>query len=464
MIWRWVGGIAAVLLWPAVSDAAAVQPPHVSIWSVAPFVSLLLAIAFLPLVAPRFWHNHSNIALVTFCLALPVVGYLAYLDLAWQEPGLPFLAAALHEYAAFIILLGALYTVAGGLLVELHIRPTPLHNTLLLGFGAVLANLIGTTGASMVLIRPFLRSNKVRKHVRHLPIFFIFVVSNLGGLLTPLGDPPLFLGFLRGVDFFWTLRLWPEWLTANGIVLAVFFLCDYVAILRETDRRAIVIEGHGRVTLRGLINLVFLAGIISAVLTRSLADRVAEALGCAPLLAEILVGELPMLVMAGLSLLFTPPGVRETNGFHWGAIREVAILFLGIFITMVPPLALLVLHGHEFGITEPWQYFWLTGSLSAFLDNAPTYLTFAVLAAGPNDVGWLMANKPLILAAISCGAVFMGAMTYIGNGPNFMVKAISEEAGYSTPSFFGYLAYSILILVPTFVLVMFLEFTPNLNW
>jgi Na+/H+ antiporter NhaD/arsenite permease-like protein len=455
-------GALAILLWPGLASAAGPRLRDVAAWSAMPFVGLLLCIAILPLAAEHFWHSNGNRALVAFGFAIPVVIYLVYLEVAHQQPGLVALGEALHEYAAFIILLGALYTVAGGLMVELQARPTPANNAALLALGAVLANLIGTTGASMVLIRPYLRINKARKFTHHLPIFFIFLVSNLGGLLTPLGDPPLFLGFLRGVDFFWTMRLWPEWLAANGIVLAIFFAWDARAFAREPDRQSILAVSPS-LSVRGLSNVLLLAGIIAAVLTRSLADGVAEALGWSHFLAEALLGELPMLLMAVLSLCLTPRGLRKENGFSWGAIIEVAVLFIGIFITMVPPLELLEIHGDKLGLSEPWQFFWLTGTLSAFLDNAPTYLTFATMAAGENELGWLMTNKPFVLAAISCGAVFMGAMTYIGNGPNFMVKAICAEAGYATPSFFGFLAYSALILVPTFALVMLLPL-PNLSW
>jgi Na+/H+ antiporter NhaD/arsenite permease-like protein len=456
-------GVVGVLIWPDVACAAAGPALDVPAWSALPFAGLLLAIALLPLLAEHFWHSNRNRAVVSLSFACPVLGYLYYLDAMQGQPGLAALIEILHEYASFMILLGSLYTVSGGLLVKAHVQPTPRNNTALLAIGAVLANVIGTTGASMVLIRPFLRMNKPRQQVKHLPIFFIFVVSNLGGLLTPLGDPPLFLGYLRGVDFFWTLRLWPEWLTANGIVLTVFFLWDTLACRREPDRHFLRAEEPG-FTVHGLVNLLFLAGIVGAVLARPFATDVQQGLGCSLFLAEILVGEIPMIVMALLSLTFTPHGVRTANGFAWGAIIEVAVLFVGIFITMVPPLALLSMHGAKLGLNEPWQYFWLSGSLSAFLDNAPTYLSFATLAAAPHEVSWLVEHKPLVLAAISCGAVFMGAMTYIGNGPNFMVKAICAESGYATPSFFGYLVYSTLILVPIFALVMLFKFTPNLNW
>jgi Na+/H+ antiporter NhaD/arsenite permease-like protein len=459
-----VGAVCGVLLCPAAAHAAGGAALDVPAWSVLPFVGLLLCIAVLPLAAGHFWHSNRNRALVSFVFAAPVIGYLIYLENAEGQPGTAKLLEALHEYAAFIILLGSLYTVAGGLLVDLRARPGPLTNGTILAVGAVLANFIGTTGASMVLIRPYLRINRGRRKVAHLPVFFIFVVSNLGGLLTPLGDPPLFLGYLRGVDFFWTLRLWPEWLAANGIVLAVFCVWDGLALRGESERYGSHQPVPGKVSLRGLVNVLLLAGIVAGVLARGAAEHVADELGCPVTLAEMVLGAGPMLLMALLSWALTPAEVRAANGFSWGPIVEVAVLFIGIFVTMVPALSLLERQGPQLGLTEPWQFFWLTGSLSAFLDNAPTYLTFATLAAGQPDVGVLMTREPMILAAISCGAVFMGAMTYIGNGPNFMVKAIAEESGYPTPSFFGYLGYSCLVLLPTFFVVMWMEFTPNLNW
>ena len=316
-----------------------------------------------------------------------------------------------------------------------------------------------------------------------MPIFFIFLVSNLGGLLTPLGDPPLFLGFLRGVDFFWTLRLWPHWLLANGTVLGLFFLWDSWTYWREprggSERGKKCESGSAPASshsagfrLRGLINLLFLAGILVAVLLQSdqfameIRTQINRFFLCPDLKLERPWGSVAMAALALLSLLLTPRGLRKANGFGWHAIVEVAVLFAGIFITMVPALDLLAVHGKQFGLTEPWQFFWLTGGLSSFLDNAPTYLTFGTLAAGSTDLSKLVHNQipgldgPLVLAAISCGAVFMGAMTYIGNGPNFMVRAIAEENGYQTPSFFGYMVYSVLLLLPTFGAVTYLFFWP----
>jgi Na+/H+ antiporter NhaD/arsenite permease-like protein len=454
--------------------------------SVAPFVVLLLTIALLPLLAKDFWHSNFHKLVVALALAAPVVGYFVWLEHVDGQPALAVLEHILFEYADFMILLATLYTVAGGIVLEGNLRATPWTNTLLLALGAVLANLIGTTGASMLLIRPFLRMNAGRSRARHLPVFFIFIVSNLGGLLTPLGDPPLFLGFLRGIDFFWTLQLTPHWLVALGCTLTVFFMWDAIASIHEPPTAAQPgverIESRGPLRLRGKINFIFLVGILAGVLllsedvARELRAWLNQFFACPEL--RLLSGEewaaqlrngqtfplwagAVLIAMAFLSLLLTSSGARQANHFTWHPIIEVAVLFLGIFITMMPALHLVIKHGKDFGITEPWQYFWLTGSLSAFLDNAPTYVTFATLAAGQTDLTPLMFNQPLILAAISCGAVFMGATTYIGNGPNFMVKAIAESMNYRTPSFLGYMLYSIFILLPTFGLVTWLFFWPG---
>ncbi len=451
-------GIAGILTLPGAASAAGGAPLDLPVWSVAPFGLLLLSIAVLPLMAEHFWHNNRNKALVTALFGVPVAAYLIGFQLA---TGRPAAAALLHEvgkYVSFIILLGSLYTVSGGIVLRGDLRATPLTNTAFLAFGAALANLIGTTGASVLLIRPVLRINRERRHTAHLPIFFIFTVSNVGGLLTPLGDPPLFLGFLNGVPFAWTLSLWPQWLVVNGAVLAVFFVWDTLAYRRES---AAALERDDRevepLRLQGFVNLVLLAGVIGAVL---LQGELPEPWG------EVVGGAI-MVVLALLSLLLTPGGLRAANDFTWEPIVEVAILFAGIFVAMVPALELLADHGQEFGVSQPWQFFWLTGGLSAFLDNAPTYLTFATMAAGADNFAPLVQGRvagldgPRVLAAISCGAVFMGALTYIGNGPNFMVKAIADKAGYKTPAFFGYLLYSCAVLLPVFVLVTFLFFRPR---
>jgi Na+/H+ antiporter NhaD/arsenite permease-like protein len=447
--------LLGLLTAPSLALAAGHEPLQLPAWSVVPFVLLLLCIAVLPLAAGHFWHNDRNKAVVVLLLAVPVILYFVYLELATGQHTLSPLVHELGKYASFIILLGSLYTVAGGIVVRGDLKPTPLTNAALLGVGALLANLIGTTGASVLLIRPFLRINGGRKNTVHLPVFFIFLVSNLGGCLTPLGDPPLFMGYLNGVPFTWTLGLWPEYLCATGLVLAAFLVWDYLALRGEAPAPALPPQAPPEpVRLEGTINLVFLAGIIGAVLVESSwFPQTIDGLW------ELFGGELVMLAMTALSLRFTPSVLREANGFTWAPITEVAILFAGIFVTMVPALQLLEAHGHELGLTRPWQFFWATGLLSSALDNAPTYLAFATLAAGSTEFNLLVEDRvpgldgPMVLRAISCGAVFMGALSYIGNGPNFMVKAIAERAGYRPPSFFGYTLYAGLILVPIYALV-----------
>lgn len=422
---------------------------EVSAWSAVPFVALLLAIALLPLTARHFWESNRNKALVAALASLPVIVYLFARNAATQGAALESLRHEIAQYVSFIILLGSLYTVAGGIGVRGGRSGGPGTNAGLLAVGAVLANLIGTTGAGTLLIRPLLHMNRRRQHTGHLVVFFIFMVCNLGGLLTPLGDPPLFLGFLNGVGFFWTLSLWPQWLFANGIVLTIFYCWDTFAYRREPEEARVAVPGEP-LRVEGKRNIVFLVGIATAVLLQS---RVPGP-----------VSELLMLAMALASWRTTPPAIRAANGFGWAPIVEVAVLFAGIFITMVPALALLAKRGPALGLGEPWQYFWLTGLLSSFLDNAPTYAAFATLAAGSSDIGLLTnaavagAEGPRILQAISCGAVFMGANTYIANGPNFMVKAIAEHAGYPTPSFLGYMAYTAVVLLPVFGLVTLVFF------
>jgi Na+/H+ antiporter NhaD/arsenite permease-like protein len=307
--------------------------------------------------------------------------------------------------------------------------------------GAILANFIGTTGASMVLIRPLLFANNYRKHHIHIPIFFIFLVSNIGGLLTPLGDPPLFLGFLLGVPFFWTLRLFPFWILATGILLAIFFLIDHRAFDHETHRLQRKARSDAPVHIKGLQNLGCLGMVIAATIWAPQPWR-----------------EILMVLAAILSLKITPKSVHEANGFNYDPILEVAILFLGIFITMEPALEILFLRGAEMGVTAPWQFFWTTGGFSSFLDNAPTYLTFISLGQGLKLGGAILSLPENILIAISVGAVFFGAMTYIGNAPNFMVRSIAQHRGWKMPSFFGYMAWSVGILIPIFLLITLIFF------
>jgi Na+/H+ antiporter NhaD/arsenite permease-like protein len=407
-----------------------------------PFAILLLAIAVLPLALPRFWESNRNKGIIAAVISLPVLIYLL--------ASLPHeLGSTMWDYVSFIVLLGSLFVVSGGILTTGDLHATPKVNTFFLLVGAVLANFIGTTGASMLMIRPLLSTIKERKHTGHIPVFFIFVVSNIGGCLTPLGDPPLFLGFLNGVPFFWTFRLLPEWLVAVALVLGVFYMFDSRAYRREKPSDIARDEAMVKpLRLHGLINLLFLAGIIIAVASQLISPY----------------REVVMLAMAALSVLFTQKKTREKNHFTYGPIIEVAVLFAGIFVTMVPLLTLLNLKGAELGITRPWQFFWLTGGLSSFLDNTPTYLTFFSLAESVTrsipgaSVHAVSGVQVDLLRAISCGAVFMGANTYIGNGPNFMVKTIAESHGVKVPHFFAYTAYSLAILMPVFLILTLIFF------
>ncbi len=412
-------------------------------WTAAPFGVLLAAVAGLPVLHGGWWHDNRHKALVSALLAAPAAGYLLWAGHDTRHA----LGHEVINYASFIALLTALYVIAGGIAVTGRLPARPLTNAALLAGGAVLSNVVGTTGASMLLVRPFLRANAHRSRAGHLPVFFIFVVGNTGGLLTPLGDPPLFLGFLNGVDFFWTLRLWPQWLLVNAVVLAVFVAWDIRAGRR--DRAAGVLDPPAdpgdKLRLAGLaLNGPLLAGVVLAVVGRKVLPEPA--------------GEAVMVGLALVSLWLTPAAVRRVNRFSWGPIAEVAIVFAGIFVTMVPALLLLQQHGAKLGLTEAWHYFWATGVLSSLLDNAPTYLTLGTVAAQGHGVAWLPANRPDLLAAVSCGAVFMGAGSYIGNGPNFMVKAIAEQTGYAMPSFAGYVAIAAAVLGPVFLAVTLVFF------
>jgi Na+/H+ antiporter NhaD/arsenite permease-like protein len=423
------------------------------VWSVLPFVALLAAIAILPLAAPEWWGRNRNRALVSLGLALP---FAAGLILAHPADGPRALLASILDYVSFLSLLASLYVISGNIHVRGSLAGSPSSNTAMLGVGALLANLIGTTGASMMLIRPLLRANRPRKRKAHLVVFFIFVASNCGGLLTPLGDPPLFLGFLKGVPFAWTLGLWKPWLIANGILLVAFHFVDERMLERdEVEMRGSQLERvlhHEPLSLEGKHNLLLLAGVILAILGKA---HGGWAFG---------VQEGMMLGLAAASYGLTKPSVRTANAFTFAPIVEVAVLFAGIFVTMVAPLEILSARGSQLGVVGPVRYFWATGALSSFLDNAPTYMTFAAAACGRAGIpvkgsrylGELLDRSPggpAALAAISCGAVMMGAMTYIGNGPNFMIKSIAEENGVRMPSFGGYLVWSTLTLLPIFLVV-----------
>ncbi|HLQ69041.1 MAG TPA: sodium:proton antiporter [Gemmatimonadales bacterium] len=400
--------------------------------TVLPFVALLLVIALAPLVLPRWWHHNTNKALVVFLISIPVLVYLGR-----TEIGRLLLLEKAHEYIGFIVVIGALFMITGGIHIEGSLAGTPLVNTAMLAIGAVLSNLLGTTGASVLLIRPLLRANQRRKRVAHIVVFFIFIVANCGGLLTPIGDPPLLLGFLKGVPFTWTLRLWPQWLALNGILLVLFNIWD-----RWANRDEVEVPSHEPLRVRGAIELAALAGVMATIIT-----------GGSPLV---------ILIFALLAYFLGSEERRTLNVFTFVPLVEVAVLFAAIFITMTPVLEILNARATDLGLTTPRQFFWASGTLSSVLDNAPTYLAFAASAAGLQGIpphgpyiGALALDPQAakLLAAISTGSVFMGANTYIGNAPNFMVKAIAEGSGVRMPSFFGYMAYSLGLLVPLFVLV-----------
>ena len=442
---------------PGLGDALAM-------WSVIPFAGLLLSIALLPMVAEHWWHHNKNQLLVAVLWASPVFGYLTYLAITNHETlghdALHSLEHAAAEYISFIALLGSLYVISGGILLRGDLQGKPTVNTAFLAIGAVLSNIIGTTGASMLLIRPMLRTNSEREHTWHIPLFFIFLVSNIGGALTPIGDPPLFLGYLRGVPFFWTLTaLWQPWVFTVGVLLVMFFVLDTVMYGREdSSSKDLDASQMEPLSIQGSINFLLLGGVIAAVLLLSPNPEVVD-------FRHYYARELAMGGLTVASMFVTSQAIREGNNFEWGPILEVAALFLGIFVAMIPATTLLQQHGASLGVTEPWQYFWATGSLSAFLDNAPTYVTFAALACSSYDfcttadqLGPLAshaASMP-VLEAISLGAVFLGAGSYIGNGPNFMVRAIAEQSGYKMPSFFGYVGYAALFLGPVYLVLTLL--------
>jgi Na+/H+ antiporter NhaD/arsenite permease-like protein len=426
-----------------------------------PFVGLLLCIAVLPLAAGHWWEHNRNKAIVAAALSAPLAIYLAA---AFGEAGIHELLHKLKEYFSFLALLGALFIICGGIYVQGSLSGTPLVNTGLLGFGAVIASFVGTTGASVLLIRPLLRANSPRQRRAHIVVFFIFIVSNCGGLLTPLGDPPLFLGFLDGVPFEWTLRLWKEWLLVNGLLLVIFNVWDQVVLDQEEKERPgsqlEQVMQHEPLRVRGLHNLLYLAGVVAVIYAAG------KGIGASDGRWPGGVQEALLVLLGAASWFTTPKEIHDSNRFNFTPINEVAILFAGIFVTMTPALLILNAHAGTLGVDRPWEFFWASGMLSSFLDNAPTYLTFAATACGLHGIstaepGYLAAflklppaaQAPHILAAISCGSVFMGANTYIGNGPNFMVKAIAEENGVRMPGFFGYMAYSGCVLLPLFVAV-----------
>jgi Na+/H+ antiporter NhaD/arsenite permease-like protein len=473
-----VGGAAAVgwlivysLQHPAAHDTLHDPPPWWGL-GVLPFVGVLGCIAILPLLPAthHWWENNLHRFGVSLTFAGMTVVY--YLIVPYDEQSVITVLehAIVVEYIPFIVLLFSLYVISGGISLKGDLAARPATNTAFLAVGAAIASFVGTTGASMLLIRPLLQTNAERKHVMHTVIFFIFLVSNIGGCLLPIGDPPLFLGYLFGVPFFWTLGLWAPWLVCCVILLVIYYIWDSIAYRRESPAD-IQLDLAQRQPLRlsGAKNIVWLLGVVCSV-AFVVPGKEFPLLGFEvfPFLRELL-----MLGFVVISLWTTPAGVREYNQFNYAAIGEVAALFIGIFITMQVPIAFLNARGAELGVNQPWEFFWATGLLSSFLDNAPTYVVFFETAkvlpidSGVAAVSLVIGQNPVgeiaeaLLVAISLGAVFLGAMTYIGNGPNFMVKSIAEQAGIPMPSFFGYMfKYSIPILIPVFILVTFLFLRP----
>jgi len=437
------------------------------LWSFIPFIGMLLSIALFPLFKPHWWEkNLFNVAIVwSLVFLVPfAIGYGPY------EAGHSFYEIIALDYLPFIVLLLGLFTVSGGIVLKGSLTGSPKVNLILLIVGTLLASWVGTTGASMLMIRPVLRANAWRGKKAHVIVFFIFLVSNIGGCLTPIGDPPLFLGFLRGVPFFWTLQLAPLLLFNAVILLVVFFLLDRSLYKKDIAAGLKPPEVVQKEPLRveGLQNIIFIAMIVGAVILAGILSTLdsfktssGDVIGIPlayglslpiPTVIEMLI----ILLAVFLSLRITRKEHHELNNFSWGPIKEVACLFVGIFITMIPALAILHARGAELGLTEPWQFFWASGALSSFLDNAPTYLVFMTTASAIPTTAGLTTTigviAPKLLLAVSAGAVFMGANTYIGNAPNFMVRSIAEENSVKMPSFFGYMGWAGRVLIPLFVL------------
>ena len=460
-------GLAAVVL-PGLAQAAELDGSQLSVWWGVPFAGVLLSIALVPLLAPIFWHHHFGKVSAAWALLflLPFAAVMGP-DVAWASV----VHALLAEYIPFIVLLTALFAVAGGIFVRGNLHGSPGLNTAILAIGAVLASFMGTTGASMLLIRPLIRANDNRKHQVHVVVFFIFIVSNAGGSLTPLGDPPLFLGFLKGIDFFWTMaHMWFETVALICVLLVVFYAIDWWFYNRREevgpqdptpDTTRVGFDGGFNFALLGVVvALVLMSGLWKSSVVFNIAGT---EVGLPGLLRDV-----GLIVVTIVSLKLTPSKVHESNQFAWGPMLEVAKLFAAIFLTIVPVIAMLkagvdgpfgaVVKAvtNADGSPNPAMYFWATGLLSSFLDNAPTYLVFFNTAGG--DPQTLMTAMAPTLVAISAGAVFMGANTYIGNAPNLMVKAIAEDRGIAMPSFFGYMLWSFGILVPLFALMTWIWF------
>lgn len=463
-------GLPAVFADEATHQLVSMSLP---VWSIIPFVGMLLSIAIIPLVKPDFWEAHMLHAAIGWSLVFLIPFAFVYgMGEAWFR----LLESVLLDYVPFIVLLLGLFVVAGGIVIKGTLAGTTKVNALMLLIGTILASWIGTTGAAMLMIRPVIRANEWRKHKVHIIVFFIFLIANIGGCLTPLGDPPLFMGFQRGVPFTWTFHMLPMLALNMVILFTAFILIDRhfykkdvadgyspLAEKEEAEKEPLRIEG--------VHNLLFIALIIIGVVCNGLLPKefafFADGAGI-PIFQEIvfpyatLVEVVIILAAAWLSMKTTKKSTRVLNDFNFAPIAEVAKLFIGIFVTMIPALILLKTHGAELGLSQPWEMFWATGALSSFLDNTPTYLVFLQTAGALGATSGIATSvgtvSQIMLEAISAGAVFMGANTYIGNAPNFMVKSIAEQSGIKMPSFFGYMGWSCAILIPTFIINMFVFF------
>ncbi len=420
---------------------------EIPLYSMVPFLLMLASIAVLPLFAHHFWESNKNKLIVALILGIPTAVWLVSMGMTHELEH-----TMLFDYVPFIILLGALFVISGGIFVDGSLKPNPKTNTIILAIGAVLASLMGTTGAAMLLIRPIIQANRNRKHKVHTILFFIAIVANCGGLLTPLGDPPLFMMYLRGAPFEWFFHLLPEWILANFLLMLIYYIYDSFQYKKE-NLADLEIKEKVPIGIKGNLNFIWLLGVVFAVaFVNPNVLPFIKAGHYSSFLREAI-----FLLMAYLSLRFTTQKVRASNNFNWEPIVEVAYLFLGIFITMVPCLKYLETHAAALGIDSPMLFYYATGALSSFLDNTPTAVTFHSLALGlpMEGIKDIVAGIPeILLKSISVGAVFFGAMTYIGNGPNFMVKAIAESEGVPMPSFFGYMIkFSLIVLLPIFILV-----------
>ncbi|MDR1592102.1 MAG: sodium:proton antiporter [Prevotellaceae bacterium] len=429
---------------------------QIPVWALIPFVVQLLVIAVAPLFFEHFWEKNRNKLIVSLLLSIPIVCFMLANGMATELEH-----QILFDYLPFIILLCALFVITGGIHLSGDLQAKPSVNTTYLAIGYVLASIMGTTGAAMLLIRPVLTTNQQRKFKTHTVLFFIAAVANCGGLLTPLGDPPLFLIYLRGAEFTWFLKLLPQWVVTGVALLTIYYLVDKYYYFKREAWTAISADLREKTPFRthGNINFVLLLGVILSVAFVNAEYIPQMNAPHAPIFVKFL-REIALTLLIIASVLLTKKDVRARNKFTWTPILEVAALFLGIFVTMTPALLYLNQHAATMGLHSPWHFYYATGALSSFLDNAPTALAFHSVAQGLPEIGTLVAGVPeILLKAIAVGAVFFGAMTYIGNGPNFMVKAIAEENGIPMPSFFAYMfTFSLIVLLPIYVIVQLLFF------